>query len=495
MIKSKTSPNPQSGTSTIEILIALVVIIFTTTTVILVIFSNQTVVLDATLTKEALYKVKGILEESRANSKSGFSQVQTFASVDGIYSKGLDVNTVSPCLKMVTSKMNWTSEFLRPQKVNLGTTFIDIPAALALGGDCGGTIPPPGGSTPHPYNLNSIDLTPSGNKASGLDTFQKIVFLSAHGANANWDDLFIYDTRNTTTSTPPVFKFSLNTGPGLNAVDMIHDNAAGDYIIFAANASTSNQFQVVRGPLDFSSPPVLIAEKALLGVDSTGSYPQGVSIFYLNSRVYVGTKETAGPEFHVFDVLDPSNPIELGSKEINHNVNAIHVKDNKAYLATSANDGELIVLDVSNPAISIPFLYEVNVGGTLVNDEDATSIYILDDKIYLGRKNVNTSSEKDFYILKINNSSAPNEIGSKNIDLNGSGTYISGIRVVGSFAFISATDPNSPLTIWNVSNPSDIAFISLFNFSQATVGVDYDSGILFTANETNDALRLIYLAP
>jgi hypothetical protein len=66
------------------------------------------------------------------------------------------------------------------------------------------------------------------------------------------------------------------------------------------------------------------------------------------------------------------------------------------------------------------------------------------------------------------------------------------ISVVGPFAFLATSDPNAGFSVWDVREPSVLAQISSFNYSQKTVGIDYEDNLVYTANESNDALRIIY---
>lgn len=125
--------------------------------------------------------------------------------------------------------------------------------------------------------------------------------------------------------------------------------------------------------------PGLMATTSLPGV--SGSYPNALSVFYYDSKIYVGTHRTAGREFHIYNATNPNNILWLGSLELNHNINAISVRNNFAFLATSGNSKHLIILDISNP--NNIFLKS---SLALTGSEDAISIYQTGNNIFLGRK-------------------------------------------------------------------------------------------------------------
>src|SRR3989344_8601202 len=182
----KQSNKLNSGSSTIELLIAFGIMFITISGVILVVFSNQTVALDIGLTKEAVYKAKAIVEDDKAASRATFDDIESFTVTDGIYQKGLEVYTITPCWKQLSTKITWKSEFLRPQIVRLGTELTDVQEAMKKGGDCGGRTPPE--DFQNPQTLNSVDIAQSGNPATGLDVLNKLVYLTAKSANPAQDD-------------------------------------------------------------------------------------------------------------------------------------------------------------------------------------------------------------------------------------------------------------------------------------------------------------------
>jgi hypothetical protein len=298
---------------------------------------------------------------------------------------------------------------------------------------------------------------------------------------------------------PPTLAWSLDTGDGLNTLDAIDGND-GNYYIFAANNDLTTtplkQLLVFREPKDLSTAPAIIASETLPGVSGTcpAFCPQGRSIYYFAHYVYVGTHRTGGKEFHIFDVSNPASPVWKGSIELNTNVNDIMVKDQLvsgvakriAYLAIAGNSKDLEMLDVTDPA-AISVYSSINVGGTA----DAEVLYALGTTVYVGKDR--DASGPDLFGVNVYNPSSPVVIGSADIPMK-SGAGIFGLNVVGKLAFVGTTDSTDPFQVWNIENPSSIVRwdTNNYNFSEKMVDLDYDDDRIYTANQSNDALRIIY---
>lgn len=480
-------PIYEAGQSLIEVLIALAIILISISSAILVLFGGQSMSLDGQTNQEALYQARALLENARASSSQDFSGISTSSSSYDIYNRVLKVTDLDPCKKLLTSRVAWQTEKIRPQRIELTTKLADRSGVLALGLDCHTDLSL--FDWTNPQSLNAADFSPVGSaKANGIDMADKVAFVSAESTLASNSDLYIFDARLTTATTSPVLIASLDTGPSLNALDAIR-NTDGNFYIFAAQRKTTHQFQVIKEPIDLANPPAVVAERSLIGVDPSGSFPYGYSVYYYGSRAYIATKRTAGPEFHVFDVSVPANPIEIGRRELNHNVNAIVVRDQRvngvmkriAYLATSGNTADLFILDVTNPA-AITTLKTVDLPGS----HDAQSLYLLGTRLYVGKIS-GSNAEHDLYILDVShpNISVP-ILGSKDM-----ASDIKSIRVSGNFAFLATSEVNKEFQVWNISDPTAITNISKFNYVQKVLALDAEDSSIYTANQNANALRII----
>ncbi len=499
-MKVQSIGNHRRGVSTLEILIAFAVLSLSISAVIMVVFGNQSVAVDTETSIEALSKSQAMLEATRALSRKSFSSVVSTTSVSTSiipYTETLVVADLTQCKKQAISTVQWATEG-RQQKIELGTFLGDVAGALALGGDCI-VNPPSAAGWKEPDNFNSADFTPAGISATGIDVKDKIVFMSGLASAASKPDFFIFDARLASISVAPTLTWSLNTGDGLNAVDAI-DGMDGNYYIFATNNGTSGsplkQLLTIREPKDLSMGPAIIASSTLPGVSGScpASCPQGRSVYYFANHVYVGTHRTGGKEFHVFNVSNPASPVWKGSIELNTNVNGIMVRNQLvggvtkkiAYLAISGNSKDLELLDVTD-STAMSVYSSINVGST----QDAEVLYALGTTVYVGK--ARNASGPDFFAVDISNPSVPSVVGTADIPMK-SGAVIMGLRVAGQLAFIGTTDSTDPFQVWNIANPSSMVRwdTSSFNFSEKMVSLDYEDDRVYTANQSNDALRIIY---
>lgn len=510
----------QSGFSTLEILIAMVVLVLALTAVIVVFFGGQSVTTDAQTNQEALYAAQQDLEVMRAQSRgtiADFRAIDNATSSFDIYNKELAVSDIDDCSKRVTSKLNWNME-QRPQSISVSTILTNIKAFLAAGSNCSVIPPPDDAKNPTSNHPNIIINAVNG---QGIAVLNKIVYLGVYDSNENRDDLYVYDANDPDN---PQFLGSTAIDWGANKkLNGIVDLVAVDYpvlnkkFIFAAGVhgifydaddggppgdeKASGQLQVID--VTSGSFPFQVASISLPGVSGTcnATCPGGRSIAYHNGRIYVGTHRVGGSEFHIFDVAtDPTNPAHLGnttSTQVDHNINDIKVRDNKAYLATSSNTEEIIVLDVSLPgSITIAGAFDAKKSNGSSSNKDGRALSLSGSRLYLGIGRATSGNERDFYVVDSNNLAAA--LGSKHFNLN-QGAGISGIHVTDGLAFVTTRDPNDPYHIWDVSNSDPNVIVQWdtcdYNFSVEPQNMVYENGIVYTVNNLNSKLRVIVPSP
>lgn len=495
------------GLSTLEILLAFAILILAITAVLQMGFGNQSITVDAETNTEAINKAQQLLEDARARARSDyFSLVSSNSSETSgplSYTKNLIIDDLTPCKKQATSTVTWDLSPVRTLKVELGTFLTDIPGVLALGGDCA-TMPPTGNDWKKPQDLSytGVSLKTDG-FGKGIDAKDNITYLITKAAGNNKDDFYIFETSNINS---PVKHGHLDIADGLEDIDI-----AGNFAFIASDENKATQQLVVVDISDIDTPQV-VASTTLTGVSGNCpiTCPGGRSIYYYNNKVYIGTHRlTAGgaAEFHIFNVTDPTNPQFLGSKGgtalgdvTDHNINDIYVRDQTvngvkytyAFLATSNNNGELTILNVTNPA-SIPNPANTPATGAVLNlpgsgtgeNLDGLSIFVIGNKAYIGRERA-TGSSKDFYIVDISNPGNPSILGSLNLGLNSNGSAVVGavgIKVASRLALVATSDPNKPFVVLDISNTSNITRWDLvacnINYSTYATSMDYDNNQIY----------------
>ena len=446
--------------SVLEIIIALAILTLSMTQIIQLLFGNMVSATFSEQRREALQIAEEDIERANALSKYNFNSIRTATATAGIFAHTSKVLDITPCIKKISIAITWPTIPNSNQKVKLETLVTSPKEVFRIREPCSGQEVEPQAWV----DFTSMDSETIGNYFTDMDVKDGIAYIGAFGPNPSDPDIFLVNL----AANPPNLISAINTGAGINAI-----NAAGDFL-YAANASSTEQLQIID--ISDANNLYITASRTLAGVDAFGSFPQGRSVYYYNSQIYVGTAETAGPEFHVFDVKSPTNPIEIGSYELSHNVNDISVRGGVAYLATSADTGELIILDVSNPAV-LEEIGSFNAGDSSIGDRDATRLFLLGDRIFLGRKR-GTAANPEFYALRIEDASTTAMISKKHLNL-ASNTQVSGIFASGDFVIVTATDANRAIQFFNMSDEAQISEVSVSNSAEPATAVDFVNGKAF----------------
>ena len=437
---------------------------------------------------EGLYKAKTRLEELRAIVRKDFrlaSSSPTMRISDSFCNSGslcyfikTDVTDLSPCSKYVAAQVDWRVSGYPTTTTSLFTNLTDVNEAISLGGDCPLTAPE--GTWATALQQASADI--GGGVPSGVDVLGTNAYLTSNQSPY----LHIYSA-----GAFSAYANSFAAMDPLNNIDVARDVATGRTYGYAAIASTSVQLEVFD--LTDTNNPTSVAKLVLNSVDKTGSFPQGWRAAYYDRKVYIATRETTGPEFHVVDVSNPANPVELGSRELNTSAYGIVVRDIKqngtarrmVFLATSMNSKELMVLDASNPA-SITEL--AGVATDLPGDYDGRSVFLSGNTLYIGT--VSNPGGKELYALDASNiftaSGGFSTVSSVEI-----GGGVTSIRVSEPFVFVANTKSGRELQVFTaVGGVLPASELSHFSVSGATVA-DMEGKYIYVASQNNPRLRLI----
>ena len=482
------------GFSTLELLIAFAVATIFFTGTLLVAFGGQSAGLDTTLSNRGIYTVMNQIHDAVASTTQNWgASVAPAPWANAFYTQTNSVTDISQCLKFVTATTSWSSEKSRPRYVFEGTFLASTSASLVLGRNCDPFPPNDPWDSPKklPNGISIASINPTDVSVVNING-KRIAMLSSVAsavAKEDIDEIDITDPQN------PVLLGQLNTGKGINAVAV-----AGMYAFALQNDST-NQLQVIRlfdttkstsDPLHYL--PALITQVPLQNV--AGSFPEGRSIAYYNNKLYIGTWNNnipaTSPEFLIYDVTTPTTPTFLGSNNVGHSINSIAIKDSNAYLATTNNTGELMVMNITNSGSpSVLGQYDFP-----SNTNDAEEVYVLGQYAYLGLDRA-TGSNKDFLVINISNPASPSLTGSLKLNMNTSGAMVSGISVVNGKAFVGTTDTNAEFRVLDVSNPADpkANVCGPYNYSAKISALEYSNGYIVTANQANVALTIVYDTP
>lgn len=500
------------GFSTIELLIAFAVGITLLSAAIMVAFtdptlserisinSGPTTALDVALDGTGLSKSTGRIGELVAAILTDWGATADAEEEDlgGLmnYSYTPEITDISPCVKEILNSTDWNSLRDRDRNISFGTAVSNIDVAMAFG--IGGCDPTPPGEwdTPESYGSSNV---------SGIDGGTDVAVQSIGGTlyafvtavppgNPNKEDFAVVNVSDGTN--PSVVGSPVDTGVGLNGIVVIGTNA------FVIQNDTVDQILVI----DVSNPsaPNIINSTSIPNT-TTGTT---TSVAYYNEKLYIGTAyqpcpPTCSPEqnneFHIFNASDLSHE---GSLNINHNINDIYVEDGYAYLATSDNSGELMIVDISDPDM-LEHPDDTGMRFNASGNEDGMSVYTIGDYAFLGRESVGTTANReDYLILDVSDPTSIVRLGGVQLGLGNNNPpstprYVSGIVTQGNLSFVTTMDSNEPLFIFDISditNPVPKSSCGL-NFSEVTTALDYHSNLLFTVNRSQRVLRVIYDDP
>jgi Tfp pilus assembly protein PilV len=318
----------------------------------------------------------------------------------------------------------------------------------------------------NPRTLGTVDLDP-GNVPTDLDVRGGLIYISAQASSAGKPDFFVIDATN---GASPVVIGQINTSPGLNGVDVVGDFA------YLANQDTANHLQVAN----ISDPgnPYLISSYRL-----TGNTSQALSIAATGTVVFMGTSNDAGPEFYVVDVSNPSSPSVINNLEIGGAVNKIFINNTKVYLATSKDDGEILIIDIINPGNPV-----VVATLNLPNTNDALGVYVnyQDNHLYAARKISSSANSPEVLVYDVTDANNPLLLGSKEF----AGDVYSAYGA-DNLMFLASSYSSEEFQIYNATNPANMQYWVGINFPQLAVDMVLENNIIYMAIRSNDALRII----
>ncbi len=459
---------PESGFSTLEILIAFSVVVFcisATTVPILEIHSN---LVDLQIRASAQELISQKIREIQILSNNNFYDVySTEYSKDGFIVKQ-KVEDVDPWTKLVILTVIWTdlkqnqSELERKTVVTnwqsgLGSSTCD----LFLNGDWS-----------QPQIISSTSLAQN-NKPTGIDVLNGFAYITTDSNLPSEPDFYIFDL---SIQGSPVISAALNTGPGLVAV-----HVAGNFA-YVANTSTNSQLQIIN--ISDPTQPQLISSYKIPGVIVSNGAGVGRSLWFSENKIYLGLTKANGPEFNVIDVSDPQNPNLLGSFETNTVVNDIFLSNNLAFIATSTEQ-QLRTLNVSNPS-QVVIVSNFSAPGW--QRQDGESLSVLGTSIFFGRSvgGFNNVLEHELFGLSVVIDQSFFTNFSKD-----TGSSIKAMIAHHQFLFIGTSDVNKEYQVWDITNSNNPSLLSSLDLPGTLVDMDCENSNLYGVNEGTPSFVVI----
>ncbi len=323
-----------------------------------------------------------------------------------------------------------------------------------------------GGDWSNPRTLGSINLGP-GSTPTALVVKNGIVYMSSVASSADKHDFFVVDATN---GDNPVIASSIQTGPGLNDVSVTGNFA------FLANQDSANHLQIAN--ISDPNDPYLIHEYRL-----SGNTAQALAVASTGTLVLVGTASNSGHELYVVNVANITSPIVMADFEVGSSINNIYIKDDKAYISTSHNSKEVIVLDFSNPAN--PAIV-ANIDAPYSNDALGVYVNPQDSRLYVSRKVSTASNSPEVLVYDVQNPASPVLVGSMEY-----GNDVYSAYGADDLMFMASAYSSQEFRIYNAVNPLALIYWTGLNFPQVAVDMVLENNVIYTAVRSNDALRII----
>jgi hypothetical protein len=194
----------------------------------------------------------------------------------------------------------------------------------------------------------------------------------------------------------------------------------------------------------------------IISTIDTGPANPSTAVAVKSNLLYITADSAAQskPDFFIFDISDNKNPQLLSSLNTGPGLSSIQIAGNYAYVGNTSINGQLEIINISNPAqpvlmktYKLPGVYSDNT--TITN----TLIYSK-TKIYLGTAK---SQIAEFHIIDVSDPLIPQELGSFEINAG-----INALAIKNSAVFV-ASPANEEIKILDVSAPGAIRQIGGFD--------------------------------
>lgn len=376
---------------------------------------------------------------------------------DELYHRTVTVSVVSDTQKQVVSKVTWLAHGNTQQSVQLTSVITDWRNAIPL---------QVWGDWRYPILGGSVDLG-SGNAGMGLTVSHKYVFAAATAADVKKHDFYVV---NALDSYHPTIAGSLDTGAGLM------DVAVSGTVAYAITTNQSDKLQVIN--IANHAAPVLVR-----GITPVGVLAHPKSIVLDRKNIYIGGKYDDLGEFAIFDLDDPLTPTLRGHLKIAADVNSVAVKDNRAYLATSLDNGEILIVDITdqdNPSV----IKQVDIPGT----GDANDVFfdLRQKRAYVACNAEGAAANPEMAVLNIADIENPTLISALN-----SNTGFSRVVESGNLAFVASQDANQEFQVFDLRNLAAPVFMSGVNYPQDAMDLALEDNVVYAAVRSNDAIKII----
>ncbi len=305
------------------------------------------------IAEEAIEAVRNLRDENFANlidgtyglsSSSGRWVLSGAADVFDIFTRQIQIGTVSSGIKIVTSTVTWNERLGRQGQVSLSARITKWPFPLPW------VVPTQGASLDLAGINDGLKVQVQGNYAYLI-------------RNDGTPDFAIVDISNPAN---PILAGSLSlTGIPANIA------VSGNYA-YAASRDNNQELQIIN----ISNP----LSPSVVGTFNAAGTADAVGVYVVGTTVYLVRLSSTSDELIVINAINPAAPSLYGSLNLNANANEIFVSGNYAYIASGHNTQELQVVNIANP-LTPAFVASLDLPGTV----DATAIWGFGSSLLIGQ--------------------------------------------------------------------------------------------------------------
>ncbi|MDP2812205.1 MAG: hypothetical protein Q8O32_00740 [bacterium] len=253
----------------------------------------------------------------------------------------------------------------------------------------------------------------------------------------------------------PWQKASLNIGSAVSSVVV-----SGEYA-YIATADNYAEFKVVS--IADKNNPQVVAALDLPGNDDA------LDVAVDNTEAYI----IQGSNLYSFSILDPTNPQPLDNISVDELAIEISLSGDYIYLATQNPDGELQIVEVTNPA-------NLGVAGqySLPGNLKGTDIFVRGNRAFISTQNNGDGDE--FFVLEVSDPANIVFLGSYGVDES-----VYSIAIIGPYALVGTNLLNDELIVLDVSFPETINLVSGFDLTGYVLGMSANCSVIYAATSGN----------
>ncbi|PIR06882.1 MAG: hypothetical protein COV55_02135 [Candidatus Komeilibacteria bacterium CG11_big_fil_rev_8_21_14_0_20_36_20] len=179
----------------------------------------------------------------------------------------------------------------------------------------------------HPFITAAYNL-PSNNNAQDIVVNENELYIIQD------DDLYSFSI---VQPTSPQFLDTIDVDDDAKELFLSENN------IYIATEDSDKELQII----DVTNP----ANLQPIGEYNLPGSLKGTDVYVRGTRAYISTQNNgSGPEFFIFEISDPTDPVFIGSYETGEMIYSFAIVGPYALLGTNFLNEELVVIDVSYPA-------------------------------------------------------------------------------------------------------------------------------------------------